>query len=67
LRISTSIRFSKIHGDLGIYRPDGRRFLSSLELEAPAIAAEAEIELERDRAEREQERAEQERASGPIA
>jgi Uma2 family endonuclease len=55
-----SIRFTKIHGSLEIYRPDGRRFLTSLELEERAMAAEAEIQVERDRAEREQERAEQE-------
>jgi Uma2 family endonuclease len=53
-----SIRFTKIHGNLEIYRPDGRRFLTSLELEARAMAAEAEIQVERDRAEREQQRAE---------
>jgi Uma2 family endonuclease len=39
------IRFSQANGDLEIYRPDGRRFLSSIELDARA-------EWERQRADR---------------
>jgi Uma2 family endonuclease len=39
------IRFSQANGDLEVYRPDGRRFLSSIELDARA-------EWERQRADR---------------
>jgi len=57
-----TIRFTQVNGNLEIYRPDGRRFLSSLELEARAIAAEAEMQAERDRAEQAQQQAIQEKA-----
>jgi Uma2 family endonuclease len=54
---SLEIRFTKINGELEIYRPDGRRFLSSMELENRAIEAEQERNLFAERAiEAEQER-----------
>jgi Uma2 family endonuclease len=55
-----TIRFTQINGSLEIHRPDGRRFLSSLELEERAKAAETEAQVERDRADQEQARADQE-------
>jgi Uma2 family endonuclease len=55
-----TIRFTQINGSLEIYRPDGRRFLTSLQLEERAKAAEAEAQSERDRADQEQARADQE-------
>ncbi len=56
------IRFEWQEGEeLKLYRPDGRRFLTSVELEERAIAAEAREERERQRAEQEHQRAEQER------
>ncbi len=57
-----TIRFTQINGSLEIHRPDGRRFLSSLELEERAKAAETEAQVERDRADQEQARANQEQA-----
>jgi Uma2 family endonuclease len=57
-----TIRFTQINGSLEIYRPDGRRFLTSLQLEERAKAAEAEAQSERDRADQEQARADQEQA-----
>jgi Uma2 family endonuclease len=55
-----TIRFTQINGSLEIYRPDSRRFLTSLQLEERAKAAEAEAQSERDRADQEQARANQE-------
>jgi Uma2 family endonuclease len=55
-----TIRFTKINGSLEIYRPDGRRFLTSLELEERALAAELEMEAVRERVNQEQQRANQE-------
>ena len=49
---SLAIRFSRNNGELEIYYPDGRRFLTTLELNTRAIAAEEELDLvtqERDR------------------
>jgi Uma2 family endonuclease len=56
-----AIRFTKINGSLEIYRPNGRRFLTSVELEERALAAEVEMQAERDRADQEHDRAQQER------
>ncbi len=42
---SLKIRFSKNNGELEIYYPDGRRFLTTLELNTRAIAAEEELDL----------------------
>jgi Uma2 family endonuclease len=47
------IRFTQVNGDLEIYRPDGRRFLSSVEFDRLA-------DVERQRADQEQLRADQE-------
>ncbi len=35
-----NIRFTQVNGELEIYRPDGRRFLTSVELEQRAVTAE---------------------------
>jgi Uma2 family endonuclease len=45
------IRFSQANGDLEVYRPDGRRFLSSVELEARAEQASQRAEQASQRAE----------------
>lgn len=45
-------------GELGVYRPNGERFLRPVEIKALADLAEARAERERNRAERERERAE---------
>jgi Uma2 family endonuclease len=55
------IKFETSQGELEIYRPDGRRFLSSVELEQRAVQAESLLQQERQRAEQERQRAEQER------
>jgi Uma2 family endonuclease len=55
------IRFSQAKGDLEVYRPDGQRFLSSVELDAQAQQERDRAERERDRAEQANQRAEQER------
>jgi Uma2 family endonuclease len=55
------IRFSKIHGELEISRPDGRRFLTSVQMESRTEQAIDEAQVERERAEAERERAETER------
>jgi Uma2 family endonuclease len=47
------IRFTQVNGELEIYRPDGRRFLSSVEFDRRA-------NVERERADQEQLRADQE-------
>jgi Uma2 family endonuclease len=52
-----TIRFTQINGNLEIYRPDGRRFLTSLELEERALVAEAEMQVASDRAELAEQRA----------
>lgn len=59
------IRFETGQGELEIYRPNGRRFLTSVELEQQAEQqrqraerAEEELEQERQRAEQERQRAE---------
>jgi hypothetical protein len=57
-----TIRFTQINGSLEIYRPDGRRFLTSLQLEERAKTAEAEVQSERDRADQEQQRADREQS-----
>ncbi len=57
-----TIRFTQINGSLEIYRPDGRRFLTSLQLEERAKAAEAEAQSAHDRADQEQSRADQEQS-----
>jgi hypothetical protein len=56
-----TIRFTQINGSLEIHRPDGRRFLSSLELEERAKAAETEAQVEGDRADQAQTRSDQEK------
>jgi hypothetical protein len=43
------IRFELTANDLEIYRPDGRKFLSSVELERRAEEAIAQLEQERQR------------------
>ncbi|MBW4636153.1 MAG: Uma2 family endonuclease [Iphinoe sp. HA4291-MV1] len=53
------IRFETGQGELIIYRPDGQRFLTSLELEQRAVKAELLLEQERQRAKQERQRAEQ--------
>ena len=55
------IRFSQAKGDLEVYRPDGQRFLSSVELDAQAQQERDRAQQERDRAQQERDRAEQER------
>jgi Uma2 family endonuclease len=52
------IRFDISAGELLIYRPDGRKCLSSVELEERAAAAELLLEREQQRAELERQRAE---------
>jgi Uma2 family endonuclease len=54
---SLGIRFSKLNGELEIFYPDGRRFLTSLELNRRAVMAEEE----RDRFEEERDLVTQER------
>jgi Uma2 family endonuclease len=54
------IRFSQVQGELEIYRPDGRKFLSSVELDRLAEQERQRAELERQRAEQEQQRADRE-------
>jgi Uma2 family endonuclease len=68
------IRFTQQNGDLEIYRPDGRRFLSSVELERraeqalhQAELAQAQAELAQARAEAEAQRADAERAQRLLA
>jgi Uma2 family endonuclease len=46
------------NGELGVYRPNGERFLRPVEIKALADLAESRAERERNRAERERERAE---------
>jgi Uma2 family endonuclease len=53
------IRFTQLNGELEVYRPDGRRFLSSVQLEVRA-------ERESERAEQERERAEQALAEADV-
>ncbi|MEC4815571.1 MAG: Uma2 family endonuclease [Scytonema sp. PMC 1069.18] len=53
------IRFDTGQGELVIYRPDGQKFLTSVELEQRASQAELMFEQERQRAEQERQRAEQ--------
>jgi hypothetical protein len=52
------IRFELKEIELEIYRPDGRRFLTSVELEQRAEQERARAEQERARAEQERARAE---------
>lgn len=49
-------------GELSVYRPDGRKFLRPVEIDALAEQERERAEQERERAEQERERAEQERA-----
>jgi len=61
---SLNIRFSKLNGELEIFYPDGRRFLTTLELNRRAVTAEEErdrLEEERDRLAQRAIEAEQER------
>lgn len=55
------IRFELTENTLQIYRPDGQRFLTFLELEQRAVEAEQQAEQERLRAEQAQQQAEQAR------
>jgi hypothetical protein len=55
------IRFTLEGSDLVLYRPDGRRFETFLELEQRAEAERQRAEVERQRAEAERQRAEVER------
>jgi Uma2 family endonuclease len=54
-----SIRFELSDSELQIYRPDGQRFLTYLELAQQREQAQAQAEQERQRAEQERQRAEQ--------
>jgi Uma2 family endonuclease len=51
------IRFESGQGELAIYRPDGQRFLNSVELQQRAEQVELLLEQERQRAEQERQRA----------
>ena len=42
---SLKIRFSKSNGELEIYYPDGRRFLTTIEFNSRAVSAEEERDL----------------------
>jgi hypothetical protein len=53
------IRFDTSQGELVIYRPDGQKFLTSVELEKLAQQERQRAEQERQRAEQERQRAEQ--------
>ncbi len=55
------IRFETGEGELQIYRPDGQKFLTSVELQQSLQQERARVEQERVRAEQERVRAEQER------
>ncbi|NDJ21680.1 Uma2 family endonuclease [Nostoc sp. B(2019)] len=55
------IRFELSDSELQIYRPDGQRFLTYIELAQQREQAQAQAEQERQRAEQERQRAEQER------
>lgn len=55
------VRFSLEGSDLALYRPDGRRFETFLELEQRAEAERQQAQTERQRAEAERQRAEMER------
>jgi Uma2 family endonuclease len=61
------IRFERVEGELVIYRPDGQRFLSSVELAQRAELAEQQAETERQRAEAERLQAEVERQRAELA
>jgi Uma2 family endonuclease len=54
-----SVRFEVSDNDLQIYRPDGQRFLTYLELAQQKQEAQNQAEQERQRAEQERQRAEQ--------
>jgi Uma2 family endonuclease len=61
---SLNIRFTNLNGELEIYYPNGRRFLTTLELNRRAVKAEEErdtVKQERDRFEQRAIEAEQER------
>ncbi len=60
------IRFTQLNGELEVYRPDGRRFLSSVQLEVRAERESERAEQERERAEQERERAEQALAEADV-
>lgn len=51
------IRFSQLNVELEIYRPDGRRFLTSVQMESRTEQAIGEAKVERERADAERERA----------
>ena len=53
------VRFTQANGDLEIYRPDDRRFLSSVELDRVAEVERKRADLEELRANQEQQRADQ--------
>ncbi len=55
------IRFETGQGEMVIYRPDGQRFLTSVEMQERTEQAQWLLEQERQRAEQERQRAEQER------
>jgi Uma2 family endonuclease len=57
-----NIRFETSQGELNIYRPDGQRFLSSIELEQQSEQARLRAEQERLRAERTTQQLQQEQA-----
>ncbi|MGF1496241.1 MAG: Uma2 family endonuclease [Elainellaceae cyanobacterium] len=61
------IRFVVGAADLEIYRPDGRKFLTMLELEQRAEEERQRAEEERQRAEEERQRAEEERQRTALA
>lgn len=53
------VRFTQANGDLEIYRPNDRRFLSSVELDRVAEVERKRANLEELRANQEQQRADQ--------
>ena len=53
------VRFTQANGDLEIYRPDDRRFLSSVELDRVTEVERKRVDLEEIRANQEQQRADQ--------
>jgi Uma2 family endonuclease len=55
------IRFTKVNGDLEIYRPDGQKFLTPVELDQQMQQERQRAEEERQRAEEERQRAEEAR------
>jgi Uma2 family endonuclease len=60
------IRFERVEGELVIYRPDGQRFLSSVELAQRAEAERLQAETQRQRAEMAEQQAETKRLEAEV-